>query len=137
MLLGHRGRGAGSRPPPYGLKDGVRYPKSRSGHEPCRNCAIRKQHDTGEVGCKINEHAWIAAATVSVVQAISGWLRVGGYDQASIREAKKACGCGNGTCDWAPAINWRIPSNLPTAMAHRRRLDARAHALPENSPIWE
>lgn len=22
-------------------------------------------------------------------------------------------------------------------MAHRRRLDARAHALPENSPIWE
>ena len=85
-----------------------------------------------------NEHARIAAATVSVVQAISGWLRVGGgYDQASIREAKKACGCGNGTRDWTPDINWRIPSNLPTAMAHRRRLDARAHALPENSPIWE
>lgn len=46
-----------------------------------------------------NEHARIAAATVSVVQAISAWLRVGGYDQASIREAKKTCGCGNGTRD--------------------------------------
>ena len=84
-----------------------------------------------------NEHARIAAATVSVVKAIRGWLRVDGYDQASIREAKKACGCGNGTCDWTPDINWRTPTNLPTAMAHRRRLDARAHALPENSPIWE
>lgn len=59
-----------------------------------------------------NEHARIAAATVSVVQAISGWLRVGGYDQASIREAKKACGCGNGTRDWTPAINWRIPGTI-------------------------
>lgn len=41
--------------------------------------------------------------------------------------------------DWLLDINnWRLQGNLPTAMADRRRLDARApvqDALPINSPI--
>lgn len=132
-------------PPPHGLKDaGERNPKSGRGQGPCQSCAIRDpdfprpQHlDIREVGCKIKEQAWIAVATVSVVKAGPGWLQVGGCNQASIREAKKACGCEVVNCDWLTDINWRIPGNLPIAMAHRRRLDAQAHAVPENSPILD